>query len=62
MADKDSWWQDDSRNSSDSTTNPFSPRTTQNDGSLFSPKSVNEGFKPRIETAEKQNKINRKTP
>ena len=56
MADKDSWWQDDTTNSDDTTANPFQPRTTQNDGTDFSPRSLNEGFNPRLETFEEKTK------
>ncbi|MEH7482440.1 hypothetical protein V7157_15430 [Neobacillus drentensis] len=61
MADQDSWWKDTSKNSDDSNTNPFGPRTTQNDGSTFAPINVNEGFEPRTEIAEK-NKNKSQTP
>ncbi|WP_182104084.1 hypothetical protein [Niallia taxi] len=53
MADQDSWWKDTTKNSDDSNSNPFTPRTTQNDGSSFAPRSLQEGFDPRIEIAEK---------
>jgi hypothetical protein len=59
MADKDSWWQDDSRGSKKSD-NPFEPRDVQNDGNSFAPRNVNEDFFPRSEHAEKKKKTDNK--
>lgn len=57
MADKDSWWQDDARDSGEETSNPFKPRSTQNDAKSFEPRGVEEQTLP--EFAEYKSSIKR---